>query len=118
MSKKKKRIIKICMSLALFIIVLCIYDKLTTYQVSYGPTYIEERNGFIELRISLASSSAYVHHYNLVEINDGIYEIQIYASLTNGDYPGKIYKIDNRDGHIKKLQTVDGKIIYQKGANY
>lgn len=116
MNKKQKRIVKICIVLLLFVIGLYIYDSLTTYQVSYGPTYVEEKDGFIEMRISLVSSSAYVHHYDLIEIDDGIYQIQIYASLTNGDYPGKVYKINNKDGHIKELHTVDGKVIYQKGG--
>ena len=103
MNKKQKRIVKICIVLLLFVIGLYIYDSLTTYQVSYGPTYVEEKDGFIEMRISLASSSAYVHHYDLIEIDDGI-------------YPGKVYKINNKDGHIKELHTVDGKVIYQKGG--
>lgn len=56
----------------------------------------------------------YIHHYDLVEIDDGVYRIDVYCSLLHRDNQFN-YFIDNEDGHIKEIRAgEDGEVVIYK----
>lgn len=124
-NKKKRKVMTGILGIVVFLIGITIYDKFTNF-ASFA--YIEDvylKNNSIIICIYGANGDSKYHHYELNEIGDGIYELQLYASVVSGKHFPVEIVLDNELNRIKEIrqkpniadEEKEYEIIYPKTYN-
>lgn len=92
------------MVIVVFFISVTIFDIVISYK-SYA--YIKDvctENDNIIITVDGANGDSKYHHYEFNELGDGVYELQLYASIINGKLFPIDIKINNESGLIKEIR--------------
>ncbi|WP_028044734.1 hypothetical protein [Candidatus Stoquefichus massiliensis] len=90
--------------IVIFFIGVTIFDKATNFK-SYAyinDVYTENNN--IIISIDGGNGDSKYHHYELNEIGNGIYELQLYASIISGKFFPVEIEFNNESNHIKEIR--------------
>lgn len=103
-NKKRRKVLIGILVVVVFFIGITIFDMTTNFK-SYA--YIEDvytRDNNIIISIIGGNGDSRYHHHKLNKIADGVYELQLYASIITGKrFPVEI-ELNNESGQIKEIR--------------